>query len=381
MGSDLPAGKIAVYFHHPFCLSLCPYCSFFKEPWSKSAQEHYFELLKEELRLWKARLGDGWQAASVYFGGGTPSLLEAPMISKLCAMLDYEPQNTEITLEINPIQITQSFLDQLVQTPVNRISLGIQSMQDKPLCYLGRKHRAAKNYQAVELLRQYGYQNLSFDLIYGLPDGIKQDLQADLQAFLSLEPEHISTYLLTLEPDSALQRQIDEGGSAPLPDDETCAAEYELICQSLETAGFIHYEISNFARAGKEGKHNLSYWHSDPYLGIGASASGWLSPWRYANPSSLEQYSDQINESRIMPDAQKLSLQEQCEDALMMGLRLAQGIDLKAFDAKYGNWLDERRLRDVQNLQEHGLLILEDGRMRLSPSAFFISNAVIGDLL
>jgi len=239
--------------------------------------------------------------------------------------------NPEITLEINPIQITPDFVKDLRRTPVNRLSIGVQSTRDEALSYLGRAHKAASIPGRITLLRDHGYDNISLDLIYGLPGMGLDDLKRDMEAFLALEPEHLSCYLLTLDNDSELSKAIAAGRSPELPDDECCAQQYELICQTLKQAGFIHYEISNFARPGYEGRHNLSYWKSMPYLALGASASGWLPPWRYSNPSSLDAYQRQIEAGELMPGAEQLSPVQSEADEIMMGFRLLEGINLKDF--------------------------------------------------
>ena len=307
MGQNLPAGPLAVYLHFPFCLKPCPYCSFFKRPWSRSAHELYLQALLQEAELWEKHFGKRVPASSLYFGGGTPSLLKAEEILRLCECFDLKqrergtevfstmrdermrgvnqqtretrdsgvllevqsplrqgdkrilctgalnskvtdcdrvtrnasritPSHPEITLEVNPIQITASFVTELKQTPLNRLSIGVQSMRDEALSYLGRAHKAASIPEKIGLLRDAGYDNLSLDLIYGLPGMDLDDLKRDLDAFVALGPEHISCYLLTLDEDCELAGAIAERKSPALPDDESCARQYELICQTLRQA-------------------------------------------------------------------------------------------------------------------------------------------------
>ena len=486
MGQNLPAGPLAVYLHFPFCLKPCPYCSFFKRPWSRSAHARYLQTLLQEAELWEKRVGKRVEASSLYFGGGTPSLLKGEEILRLCECFDLKQRdrgteafysmrnermrgndkqrwsssgrdkgmydsefagrldfnqharNTdcsdghagkhdysdvllevqspfrhrdkritcsgalnskvadcdpvtrnalritsfpEITLEVNPVQITPDFVKGLRTTPVNRLSIGVQSMRDEALGYLGRAHKAASIPERIRLLRDQGYDNISLDLIYALPGMELTDLRRDLDAFLALGPEHISCYLLTLDEDSELARAIAEGKSPSLPDDESCALQYELICQTLRQAGFIHYEISNFARPGFEGRHNLSYWHSSPYLAMGTAASGWLPPKRYSNPASLDEYYRLIDAGELMPGAETLSNEQSEADEIMMGLRLLEGIDLKDFETRHLRPFEWGRERELERLIRLELLEREDGRIRLSERALFISNAVIGELL
>jgi len=287
----------------------------------------------------------------------------------------------EITLEINPIQITPQYVEGLKSTPVNRLSIGLQSCRDEALKYLGRRHTAASIPDRIKLLRQNGYRNISLDLIYGLPEMSLDDLRQDLDAYLALDPEHISCYLLSLDEDGPLGLLTREGKSPALPDDESCAAQYELICSTLKAAGFQHYEISNFARPGYEGLHNLSYWKSLPYLALGASAAGWLPPHRYQNPASLDGYQSQIDSGILMPDAESLSPAQEEADYLMMGLRLLEGLDLHDFEERFGHPLSEGRLPAVKHLQKIGMIEIDEKRLKLSDRALFVSNAVIAELL
>ena len=438
MGQDLPAGPLAVYIHHPFCLQPCPYCSFFKRPWSLSAQENYLLSLHKEAELWEQRFGRRIQASSLYFGGGTPSLLKAEDILRLCACFDlggtegvsqqeekreervslkqrdrgtedfstmrhekmrefcscrvglsagrvtrnaYRVTSPEITLEVNPIQITEEFVRELKRTPVNRLSVGVQSVRDAALRYLGRRHKGESIAGRIRLLRDAGYDNISLDLMYGLPGMGLDDLKRDLEAFLALKPEHISCYLLSLEEDSPLGIMTAEGKSPELPDDESCAQQYALIRRVLREAGFQHYEISNFARPGFEGRHNLAYWRSQPYLALGASAAGWLPPWRYTNPCDLEEYSQMVAAGELMKGAEELSEVQAESDEIMMGLRLLEGIELTAFEERHLHEFGRGKERERDKLLKMGMLEIEAGRIRLSSQALFVSNAVIGELI
>lgn len=289
--------------------------------------------------------------------------------------------STEITLEVNPIQITEEYVRGLKRTPVNRLSVGVQSLRDEALRYLGRRHKGDSIPGRIKLLRDAGYDNISLDLMYGLPGMGLDELQQDLEAFLALEPEHISCYLLSLEEDSELGKLTDEGKSPALPDDESCAQQYELIRKVLGGAGFHHYEISNFARPGFEGRHNLAYWRSQPYLALGASAAGWLPPRRYTNPCDLEGYSSMIAAGELMRNAEDLSDEQAEADEIMMGLRLLEGIELKAFEERHLHAFGRGKERERDKLLKLGLLEITEGRIRLTPAALFVSNAVIGELL
>ncbi len=374
------AGSLAVYLHNPFCLGLCPYCSFYRIGYSKRAQEDYHRMLLQELGLFRARFGANIKAKTVYFGGGTPSLLGALRINELLKQIQLE-DGAEITLELNPIQITQSFVQELKATAVNRISLGVQSFNDVFLKLLGRKHRSVDIASKLKILRDCGYSNVSIDLLYGLPKQSLEELQHDLEATIAQNPQHISSYLLTLDEDSLMARDIQEGRLAPLADDELVAQMYELICKTLSAGGFHHYEISNFALSGYEGKHNLSYWHNEPYLALGASASGWLPPWRYTNALSVEEYATQLENGVLMPNRERRSEVTEAEDYLMMGLRLCSGISRADYRRRFGKDLLEGRQDVINKLLRYHMIEIDDQFLKLSKAALFVSNSVIGELL
>ncbi len=379
MEQDLPPRPLAVYLHIPFCLSRCGYCSFFSVPFSLGGLEEYLGYLHSEIDLFEDKAESNLTAKTLYLGGGTPSLLSASDINSLCGRFTIIPE-AEVTLEINPIQITPDFLDGLVKTPVNRLSIGIQSMNDGELAFLGRRHRSFQIQDKIKLCRKHGYDNISLDLIYGLPTSDQNSLRENLERIISLEPEHISTYLLTLEEDSPLGRKLVKGEIC-LPEEENLAAQYETLREKLTEAGFLHYEISNFCRTGKASRHNLTYWRNQAYLGLGASASGWLTPWRYSNPPDLKKYYRMLQEKQIMPDAEDCSLEQIKKDYIMMGLRLLEGIDMKDYLRRFGTDLYTERKTAIDKLRDLNMLETNDDNLRLSNQALFVSNRVIGELL
>lgn len=380
MEQVFPLGPIAVYLHNPFCLKPCPYCSFYRVPYHQRQQSDYLRLLIDELKLWKRKFGREIEAKSVYFGGGTPGLLTADGINKILQEMQLEP-DAEITLEINPIQITPSFTNELKTTAINRISLGVQSFDDEMLELLGRRHRAADIPVKMQLLRDAGYDNISLDLIYGLPTQTLAMLEKDVEGLIRQRPQHISTYLLTLDDHSPMAMEIDNQKIPPLADGDLAADMYEMICGLLAEAGYLHYEISNFALPGYEGKHNLSYWHSEPYLAIGASASGWLPPWRYDNPADINEHQANIQAQLLMPVKELRQGKDEEDDFLMMGLRLTRGIDRDKFEYRFGHDLTEQKQAAIDKMLKLGMIELDDNRLRLSEDALFISNSVIGELL
>ena len=254
-------------------------------------------------------------------------------------------------------------------------------MTDSELSLLDRRHRSSQIAEKIGLCRDFGYENISLDLIYGLPGSTLDDLARNLERMLELKPEHISSYLLTLDQDSILYQLIASCEIEAQPNDEQQAEQYELIRQTLISAGFEQYEISNFSLPGKASQHNLAYWESRPYLGLGASASGWLPPHRYTNPSSMTEYYKQISNAVTIPDAQDCSLEQQKADYLMMGLRLIRGIDLLDYRQKFNSDLHQEKRDAIKHLIAIGMLELTDTHLRLTPQALFVSNSVIGELL
>lgn len=371
---------LSVYLHIPFCLTRCGYCSFFSLPYSQSVLAVYLDWLRREIKLWQGRNESLKRARTLYFGGGTPSLLNSRQINRLCETFDLT-EDAEISLEINPIQITSNFLAELRETPINRLSIGLQSMYDTELAWLGRRHRAAQIPDMIKLCRDFGYGNLSLDLIYGLPGSDAESLAHNLERYLALEPEHISAYLLTPDSETPLGRKLDSGEEYPLPDEDNLAAQYERLCQGLAAAGFKQYEISNFCRPGFASRHNLAYWKNTPYLGCGASASGWLPLLRYTNPANLDEYYQNVVQGKFPAEAEECSAERAAADHLMMGLRLLEGVDLKELISLYRYDLLFAKKAEITELRDYGLLELEGSRLRLTPAALFISNAVIGELL
>lgn len=370
----------AVYLHIPFCVKRCPYCSFFSQNLSQEALSNYLELLKAEIRLWHSKNPSLKKARTLYFGGGTPSLLKPQQIADICAQFELQPA-AEVTLEVNPEQIQPRWLEGVAQTPVNRLSIGLQSFDDEELNWLGRRSKAQDYPRLIRLCREYGFENISLDLIYGLPGSDSQGLKRNLDRYLDLKSEHISAYLLTPDPDTELGKMLASGEQAPLPDDENLAEQYETLRQSLVAAGYEHYEISNFSLPGRASIHNLSYWKNQAYLALGASASGWLPPFRYANPDSLAKYEAYVNRGELPPSCEPSSAQDAWSDHLMMGLRLLKGVDLDELQELYGYDFSGEKQERIKRLQAAGLLALEGRRLRLTPEVLFISNAVIGELL
>lgn len=382
MGTDIQARQISrsIYIHIPFCLTKCDYCSFFSLPFNSFVLDEYTRYLHKEIELYKAYLpqNENETLVSIYFGGGSPDLLNPDAISSICSSLGIieKTPETEISLEINPIRITHDFLSKLSQTPINRISLGVQSMLQSELDFLGRKHKAIDIPQKIALCREYGFENISVDLMYGLPGASIELLEQNLRSYMELKASHISAYLLTLDIDSPMAKR-----GIPLPDDDTAAELYEYLQKYLKENAYEQYEISNFCLQGFQSRHNMAYWKSENYLALGASACGYLKDFRYQNPSDLKQYYRSIDSGKLFPNKEILSHPQQKKDYLMMGLRCANGIDR----AEYRRRFDEDVLMinpdKINELQKLGFIDYDEKRLFIKPTAFFISNALIGELI
>ncbi|HNQ44178.1 MAG TPA: radical SAM family heme chaperone HemW, partial [Candidatus Cloacimonadota bacterium] len=366
-----PVRPLGLYIHIPWCLSQCGYCDFFSLPFSRTALDEYTSYLSREKALY-SELQES-RLSTVYFGGGTPSLLSRKQINIILDGLSLTP-DAEITLEINPLQITESYVEELQTTAVNRLSLGVQSMHDDELVWLTRRHKAESLKPRLKLLVERGYTNLSADLIYGLPRGNVDRLRQNLDKYLELPLQHISCYLLELHENSVLATQ-----ASLLPDEEVQADMYGIICNFLQENGFEQYEISNFCRPGQASRHNLLYWHCDDCLALGASACGNYHGIRYANPADLQKYYQNVDTGIRFPDSDEGA--NVVQDYIMMNLRLREGLSLQEYSRRFGGDFRSGREQSIARLVDLGLLEVDADRIRLSPEALFISNHVIGELL
>ncbi|HOD17945.1 MAG TPA: radical SAM family heme chaperone HemW [Candidatus Cloacimonadota bacterium] len=365
--------KAGVYIHIPFCLTKCGYCNFFSLPYSRSVFAEYFSNLLREIELNKSRFN--LIPETVYFGGGTPSLLSSAQINQIIEILEPEA-NAEITLEINPVQITEDFVQSLAQTKVNRLSLGVQTLKDENLQALGRKHTVASIPHRVQLLRDAGFDNISLDLMYGLPGSSTKDVEIDLERFLTLQPEHISTYLLTIEDDVPFRNWKEF-----LPTDDNSALQYATICRILEQEGYEHYELSNFCRPGKEGRHNLKYWLGEDFAGMGAGASGFLQGRRYKRPEDFKLWQSAVRKEELIYEVEKETPAQQKADFIIMQLRLMRGLDLSAYRKQFGSDFINDYQTAVSKLTSEGLLRQQNNMLKLTPPAWFISNHVFQEFV
>ncbi|MGD7070230.1 radical SAM family heme chaperone HemW [Acetobacter sp. AAB5] len=337
---------LALYIHWPFCLAKCPYCDFNSHVRAEIPQARFAQALRTELAHEANRLGRR-RLTSIFFGGGTPSLMApqtvASLIDDATSLFDAAP-NLEITLEANPTSVEAERLKDFRQAGINRVSLGIQALNDEALHFLGRQHSATQALAALELARSL-FPRITFDLIYARPNQSVAAWKTELETALQLVADHVSLYQLTIEPGTkfeALYRQ----GSFSLPDEETAAELYETTTAITHAHGLNAYEVSNYAKPGSESRHNLTYWHYGDYLGLGPGAHGRITldgqlyaTRRHRAPEPWAELVERTGSGQTTQEA--LVPQERAREMLLMGLRLQEGIALKHFEARTGLHLSE----------------------------------------
>ena len=378
-----------IYIHIPFCNSKCAYCGFYSLP-SLKLKEQFWEALKAEIvareDYLKQRSHCGLDPQSpsllqshhtppintIYFGGGTPSLLSIKEIGELLQLIKETypvAENAEITLEANPDTLSLEYLEGLRQRGVNRLSIGIQSFFDNDLKYLSRRHDSQHARQCIDWAKQAGFSNISIDLIYGLPTSNAEQWNRNLDLFFALDLPHLSAYALTLEPNAILTKQIELGKVQPV-NEEDALRDYEILCQRAAENGYLHYEISNFCRRGMHSKHNASYWFGTPYIGFGPSAHSFDGVSRQWNVSSVERYCVRVPEPVEGPFYEKeiLSLEQQYDEYVMLRLRTHWGIDLKYMKREMGE-------RFSSYCEQHAQTLIAQGRLSQTREFLYLTDA------
>jgi len=370
---------LALYIHWPFCLAKCPYCDFNSHVRERIPQSRFRDALRRELAWEAARLGKR-RLTSIFFGGGTPSLMEPETVAALIAdatRLFAPAADIEITLEANPTSVEAGKFTAFRQAGVNRVSIGIQALHDDILRRLGRQHSAAQAIAALETGRKI-FPRLSFDLIYARPNQSETEWRAELRRALTLAADHLSLYQLTIEPGTAFEA-AHRRGEIILPDDDTAAALYGATAEEAARFGLLPYEVSNYAKPGAESRHNLAYWRYADYAGIGPGAHGRLTlggtltaTRRHRAPEPWAERVERDGHGTMQEEA--LSAEERAREMLLMGLRLTEGIDTTRFAARTGMSLDDALDQDVlaQALAENYLVrtathlrATAEGRLRL----------------
>ena len=372
-----------VYVHLPFCACRCSYCDFFSTLQLADAGTSYVEAVVAEARLRRGELC-GAQVKTLYLGGGTPSQLPLPLLSRLIdglrESLDLSVVE-EFTVEANPDDVTPKWCAAVAALGVNRVSMGVQSFEDQILRLIGRRHTARQAMDAVANLREAGISNISIDLIFGLPGQTVASWTVSVEQAIALKPQHISAYGLTYEEGTRLWRQREQGEVVEVPE-EQCLEMYRVLVDELQAAGYEHYEISNFALPDYHSRHNSSYWDNTPYLGLGAAAHSYDGKVRRWNPHDLRQYMDKVLAGELACELEELSRSERYDERVMLGLRTARGVDAERLRMDFGDVAWRYFIREVARHVEAGnLRVTEDGRYVLTRDGIMLSYSIIRDLM
>ncbi len=388
-GNELNMKDIELYVHIPFCVKKCHYCDFLSMPADESIRRHYIDKLIEEIRQ-KAPGCSQYRVSSVFFGGGTPSILPGVQIRELMEALRENfniGQDTEITLECNPGTVTRQKLAFYKTAGINRLSLGLQSANNQELRKMGRIHTFEEFLESFDLARKAGFYNINVDIMSALPGQTLKDWMFTLKKVLEVRPEHISAYSLIVEErtpfyewygEDELLRQQGETPSY-LPTEETERQMYDLTREVLEDKGYLRYEISNYAQPGRECRHNIGYWQLTPYLGLGLGSSSYLNQARFSNTRNLEEYlAGRFSE---LTEVYPLCKSQQMEEFMFLGLRMTAGIERNSFRKIFGIELEGVYGGILGKLQRQGLIKQSKGRVFLTEEGISVSNYVLSEFL
>lgn len=367
--------NLGIYLHIPFCVKKCAYCDFLSAPATQEVQEQYVEALKQEIRE-SRKLGQVYQVPTVFFGGGTPSLLPGETIAGILEVLRQEfliCPDAEITVECNPGTLTEEKLDWYKKAGVNRLSVGLQSAQNTELKLLGRIHTWEEFLESFYMARDKGFTNLNVDLMSALPGQSRETWMDTLHKVLALEPEHISAYSLIVEENTPFFEHYGKGGDRypDLPDEDTERQMYYDTKRVLETEGYKRYEISNYAKPGFDCRHNLSYWERVDYKGFGIGAASLVEHVRYRNGSSLKEY---LAGNFSFENVEPLNRKEELEEIMFLGLRKMEGVKLTP---ELLNTYEEV----FEDLEAKELLVRNDGIARLTERGIDLSNYALAEFL
>lgn len=379
---------VSIYVHIPFCARKCLYCAFVSVADAPLPARDYVETVLREMALRAGKLPAVPRVSTIYLGGGTPSLLKPRLVGRIvdAAARHFALESrAEVTIEANPGTLTPASLAGYRAAGVNRLSLGVQSFDDRMLVRLGRVHTAREAREAFAAARAAGFDNISVDLIHSLPGQEPGQWLEELRHAAALGPEHISAYGLTVEEGTPFAREEEEG-SLILPAEDDAARMFEETAEALAPAGYEHYEIANFARPGRRSRHNQVYWRRGTYLGLGAAAHSFLRDprpgLRWKNPDDITAYARAIREG-VLPDEGRISLTEReaMGEWLFLGLRILEGVETARFREEFGVNLDTTYGGEVERLCEAGLLAAEGGRLRLTRRGVLLSNRVFAHFI
>ena len=369
----MQAKPSSAYVHIPFCTQICYYCDFSKVFIKNQPVDAYLEHLIQETRSYE--IG---KLRTLYIGGGTPTALSAQQLAYLLTELPKVMDLSEVeefTIEANPGDLDPDKIAVLKDSQVNRVSLGVQTFDNKMLKRIGRSHQEQDIYDNICHLKQAGFDNISIDLIYALPGQTMDQVKENVAKAIDLDIPHMSLYSLILENHTVFMNRM-RRGKLPLPKEELEAEMFEYIIDELEKAGFEHYEISNFSKPGFESRHNLVYWDNAEYYGLGAGASGYVDGIRYKNHGPIRHYLEAIEAGKARITEEHLTLEEKMEEELFLGLRKKSGVSKARFEEKFGVSFDQRYGQVVASLTEQGLLVPDDKQVRMTKRGLFLGDTV-----
>lgn len=370
-----------IYIHIPFCKKRCIYCDFYSTTDSRKIPQ-YIEAIKKEAVLRKDYAG-GETVETIYLGGGTPSQLTGGQVKDIIGHI-YNiysvSENAETTIEMNPDDISLPLLQSLKEAGVNRLSMGIQTFNEQNLKFLNRRHTAAEAIDKVKMCQDCGFDNISIDLIYGMPVESHDDWIADIEKAISLGTQHISAYHLIYEEGTRMT-QLLEQGIITETDEEESLSQFKTMIDMLKGAGFVHYEISNFCKPGFESKHNSSYWKGKKYTGIGPSAHSFDGNNRQWNIANLDEYIYKVNNGQQFWEEEILSTAEKYNDLILTSLRTMWGLNMNILERTFGKIYLDYCMKNAMPHIERGILSLQDGIMKLTENGIFVSDDIMSDLM
>ena len=368
--------EIGVYVHIPFCKKKCDYCDFISYCNKDNLIEDYVQAVKAEIQSQNIKP----EITTIYIGGGTPSYIDSKYIIEILEKIKEKnvSSNAEITIEVNPGTVTKEKLEDYIKSGINRISIGLQTTNDELLKQIGRIHNFTQFLETYKLAKKVGFKNINVDLMLGLPNQRIKDLKESLEQIIKLKPKHISVYSLIVEDGTPIANKI-EKGEMQLPDEELERNMYWFVKNTLELNGFIHYEISNFAKKGYEAKHNLNCWNQKEYIGIGASAHSYRDITRYSNTENIEEYIENVNNgnfnrNKIIHEVQKED--DAKKEFMLLGLRKIKGVDINQFKNKFGDNPIYLFRNELKKLTDERLLMIDNNNIRLTNKGLDLANLV-----
>lgn len=372
---------LGLYIHIPFCKSKCYYCDFNSYSGKEDIQDVYVDCLIEEIKR-RSDLMDGYNLKTIFIGGGTPTYLNLNAIERLLLFLkDYAKDDVEYTCEANPGTLSAEKLKLMKENGINRLSIGLQSWNDRILKLLGRIHSVDEFIENYNQARRLGFNNINVDIMFSFEGQNKEDLESTLDNLINIKPEHISCYSLIIE-EGTVFNELYKAGKLKEIDEDTDREMYYMVNRKLEDAGYVHYEISNYAKPGFECRHNIAYWKTIDYLGAGAGAHSLIRGTRFSNETVPEKYISSIIKGNLPVSVKNLlSVDDMMSEYMFMGLRMIEGIDIEEFYKRFGTDIYNVYGDQIKYLIQNGLLMVNKNRLRLTVRGVDLSNQVFVEFI